>query len=127
MEFDNVATTRFFLAWCLLTTTVIALTGHHGTRAGLEAGNAAISWGCFGGECLIAYQQTEMEPMAVLDPEHDALASMLASVPPEAAVNGAKDRNTFGCGRPTRLKPYTPCPPRPNPTPPGSPYYRVPP
>ncbi|KAL3723379.1 hypothetical protein ACJRO7_035549 [Eucalyptus globulus] len=115
MEFDNAARACFFLAWCLLVTTAIALTGRHGAGAALEASNATIPRGCRGGECLITYQQTEVKLMEVLDLEHDALASMLAPIGSGAAVNGAKKPNNAGCGRP---KPrYTPCPPRPNPTP----------
>ncbi|KAL3723393.1 hypothetical protein ACJRO7_035560 [Eucalyptus globulus] len=123
MEFDNVAMARFFLVWCLLATMMIALTGCHGARATLEADNATIPWGCRGGECLIAYQQTEVELMAALDPEHDALASMLAPVAPGDVVNGAQKENIAGCGRPGML--YTPCTPGKGRNPRDSIYNRV--
>ncbi|KAF8012853.1 hypothetical protein BT93_I0879 [Corymbia citriodora subsp. variegata] len=115
MEFDNVATARFFLVWCLLATMAIDLTSCHGARAALEAGNnTTIARQCRGGECLIAYQQPDVELMAALDPKHDALASMLASLASGDATKGAKNRNTAGCGRSGRGVRYTPCPPKPN-------------
>ncbi|KAL3723382.1 hypothetical protein ACJRO7_035551 [Eucalyptus globulus] len=125
MKFNNVAMTRFFLAWCLLVTTATALTGHHGVRATLEAGNSTNPQGCRGGECLIAYQQTEVELMAALDPEHDALASMLASVAAGKAVSGAKKPNKAGCGRSSSGQRYTPCTPQKNLHPPRDPYNRA--
>ncbi|KAL3723385.1 hypothetical protein ACJRO7_035554 [Eucalyptus globulus] len=113
----------FFLAWCLLAITALSPTGCCGARAPVETGNATIPRWCHSGECLIAYQQPEVELMAVLDLEHALGNSMPFLKPGDVSRGSGKREQSANCSRIGKGR-ITPCVPEQNSDPHYSPYQR---